>query len=109
MAGGSSGSGERRAMKPRLCGWSGVSPIVKLWPRLEKGARLGDIGGERAPLEQQVRQDIGQALHPGQADRLRTGIDHACRQVILQILSDAWQVQRDGNAKLVEMRCGADA
>ena len=81
----------------------------QLSPRLEKGARLGHIGRERTPLEQQVGQDMRQSFRPRQADWLRTGIDHARPQVILEILTDAREVQRDGDSQPLEMGCGANA
>ena len=50
-----------------------------------------------------------QSLRARQADWLRTGIDHARPQVILEILTDAREDQRDGDSQPLEMGCGANA
>src|SRR5690606_39439028 len=64
----------------------------------DEGDGLADVGGEHARAEDEVAQQVGDGLGPGEGDGLGAGDERAGGQVVLEVLADLGQVAHDGHA-----------
>jgi len=71
---------------------------VQVCPGLDESARLGDVGAERAALQEQIVDYIPELLRIGQADGLRTFVVHGHQMMILQVLPDTGITSRPTRA-----------
>ena len=77
---------------------------LAIWPGADEGPGLRRVGGERAFFKAEIAQQVGQALRPGQADRLGAFHGKSGAGMVLQVLADARQVAGYGDAEIAQVR-----